>query len=82
MSDSEKKEQEKIHTALQTLLNLEEGEILTGWILSYEYMGLDDKRFAGHIYGPKGMTTWGALGLVEWSGRVSLLDSIIKEEDD
>lgn len=75
MDESEKREQEEIHTALQEILKLEEDQLLTGWIVIYEAMGMDNERVAGHVYGPSGMTTWGALGLVEWAKTRTLPES-------
>lgn len=80
MNEEEKREQEEIHTALSTSLKLPEGEILTGWIVAYETMGLNDERAAGHVYGPSGMTTWRALGLIEWA-RVQSLPGSLEDDD-
>ena len=80
MSD-ESKEQERIHTVLEENIDLEPGQILTGWVVLYEAMGLDNERVAGHIYRPSSMTTWGALGLIEWARTKSIPESGEKEEE-
>lgn len=86
MDESEKKEQEKIHTVLQEIVqeseDFEEGQILTGWIIVYEVMGMDNERFAGHIFGPSSMTTWSAMGLIEWAKTVSLPKSLNEEDEE
>lgn len=71
MDDSEL-DREEIHRSLQEFV-LEEGELLTGWIVIYEYQNTDDRPSAGHVYGPEGMTTWRALGLTEWTRRFTLV---------
>jgi hypothetical protein len=83
--ERERREQEEIHTAIQESLKLPEGEILTGWIICYETVGLDNERTAGHVYGPAGMTTWAAMGLIEWAKSRSLpggVDDALAEEED
>lgn len=82
MSESEARDQEKIHGALQELLELEDGEMLAGWIVVYETVSADDEPKAGHVYGPAGMTTWRAMGLVEWARRRTLPESVELEDDD
>lgn len=62
---SEADDQEFIHQAITDILG--DGEILTGWIVSYEGIEANGDPFAGHIYGPEAMTTWRALGLLEWA---------------
>lgn len=69
--DAEQNEQQEIQEALQRLIPDLEGP-LTGWIIIYEELHSDGKSAAGHVYGPAGMTTWRALGLVEWARRFSL----------
>ena len=81
MDESEKREQEEIHAVLQEALKLPEGEILTGWIISYETIKTGDVRAAGHVYGPSGMTAWTALGLIEWTRQVTLPESTQIEDD-
>ena len=77
MNEHESRIQEAIHEAVERALrendDLKEDQILTGWIVIYESTSLGDSRSAsGHIYGPREMTTWKALGLVEWARRFSL----------
>lgn len=77
MNDEEREKkdrmQEDIHTALEELLDLADGDVLVGWVICYEGMGTDNLRRAGHMYGPSTQTDWGALGLIEWVRRVSML---------
>ena len=64
--------QTEIHEALEPLLDLGEGEILTGWVVVYEYVSADGAGSAGHVYGPEGMTSWRALGLLEWAKQFTI----------
>lgn len=80
MSEYDRREQEAIHEALSELIP-DEGEILTGWIVIYETADADGEAHAGHAYGPPGMTTWRALGLVEWARTQTLPDAINGGED-
>jgi hypothetical protein len=82
VSVSEERDQEQIHTALGELLPLEDGEMLAGWIVIYETVGADDRPQAGHVYGPAAMTTWRAMGLVEWARARTLPESTDLEDDD
>jgi hypothetical protein len=62
--------QEAIHAELAALLRedaLAEGEVLTGWVVAYEAQTAKGEAHAGHLYGPATMTTWRALGLIEWA---------------
>ncbi len=69
-----------IQLALQRAGDLSENEILTGWIVCWEGTILNDSdRKAGQMYGPSEMTTWRALGLIEWARRFCLGPS--EEED-
>jgi hypothetical protein len=54
--------------------DLEDGMILTSWIVVYEVdsMSVDHDPIVGHFYGPEGMKTWRALGLIEWVRRFCL----------
>ena len=63
--------QESIHEALALRLP-DEGEVLTGWIVVYEVQAVDEDPSAGHVYGPEGMTTWRAMGLLEWAKQRTL----------
>lgn len=71
-------DQEHIHEALTEALPLEDGQLLTGWVVIWEATTGDDRE-AGHFYGPEGMTSWRALGLTEWAGRHTLVPG---EEDE
>lgn len=82
MNESEARDQERIHGALDELLGLEEGEMLAGWIIVYETVKADDVPNAGHVYGPAGMTTWRAMGLVEWARSRTLPESTDLEDDE
>lgn len=82
MSVDEERDQEEIHTALGQLLPLEDGEVLAGWIVIYETATADDRPNAGHVYGPAAMTTWRAMGLVEWARARTLPESIDLETDE
>lgn len=80
MTEDEKHEQEAIHHALASTLPLDDGELLAGWIVIYETVSADDDRGkSGHVYGPLSMTTWRALGLIEWARRFCLRPD---EDDD
>ena len=64
-------EQQRIHDALLVALPLEGA--LTGWIVAYESLPADGTAAeAGHFYGPESMTTWRAIGLLEWVNRFCL----------
>lgn len=82
MNESEQRDQEKIHSALVDVLNLDDGEMLAGWIVVFETVTADDVQNAGHVYGPAAMTTWRAMGLVEWARSRTLPESADLEEDD
>jgi hypothetical protein len=63
----EAQKQRRIHDAIEAAIG--DDELLVGWIVIYETAPLkaDDAAACGHFYGPKEMTTWRALGLVEWA---------------
>ena len=67
-----KTEQETLHQAISNALPLKEDEVLTGWILVWETVRADEQEQCGHYYGPATMTTWRALGLLEWARRFTL----------
>lgn len=77
--------QQRLHEAIEACLadgdDLDDGELLVGWVLIYEttVLGDDERGSCGHFYGPREMTTWRALGLVEWARRFSLVPH---DEDD
>lgn len=65
MDVDEHNEQERIHEALSELLPVDGA--LTGWVVAWEGLPADGGAAqAGHFYGPAGMTTWRAIGLLEW----------------
>jgi hypothetical protein len=73
----EQVQQQRLHEAIEDALNEEgvlDGLVLAGWVIAYETVALDDEvtAHAGTIYGPHEMTTWRALGLIEWARRWSL----------
>ncbi len=77
MDADEIRQQEQIHDALTEALR-EHGDlddrVVTGWVICWETATLsdEDRATSGHLYGPHGMTTWRALGLVEWARRFCL----------
>lgn len=77
-------QQKKIHEALEEHLSNDpefEGKVLTGWIMCYEYSDLTQtKSLCGHVYGPREMTTWKALGILEWVRRFSLGPDDVEDE--
>lgn len=75
-------EQEALHQALIEALDLLEGEVLTGWIVVYETLTNEGGANCGHFYGPETMTTWRAMGLVEWARMRTLPSSVDVDEDD
>lgn len=82
MSESEERGQREIHAALADLLPLADGEMLTGWIIVYETLSADDSPQAGHVYGPAAMTTWRAMGLIEWARSRTLPESTDVGDDE
>ena len=88
MDEKEMKQQQKLHEAIEETLredgDLKEGHVLSGWVICYESISLDPEEpgFAGSFYGPREMTTWRALGLVEWVRRFSLRPGADLDEDD
>lgn len=50
---------------LSSLLDLNDDEILTGWVICYETAQVDDRRNVGYLIAP-GDTEWKAMGLLEW----------------
>lgn len=81
MDEREPARQELVHGALADLLGLDDGEVLTGWIVVYETVSAENVPVAGHMYGPDGMTTWRAMGLVEWA-RSRTLPEACSEDDE
>lgn len=68
-------EQEALHEAIASTLELDDGQILVGWTLVFETVS-DGRPTAGHIYGPESMTDWRALGLLEWARNVTIPGSV------
>jgi hypothetical protein len=67
--------QQAIHDELSALFAEDddgERQVLTGWVVAYESQRSDGTATAGHAYGPAGMTTWRALGLMEWARQNTL----------
>jgi hypothetical protein len=68
-------QQQAIHDELTALFardDDDEPQVLTGWVIAYESQRADGTAIAGHTYGPAGMTTWRALGLIEWARQNTL----------
>ena len=85
--EAEARAQGELHGAIEDALTfdgaLEPGAVLTRWVVLYELTRLDDKpSSAGHLYGPREMTTWQALGLVEWARRFGLHPDDEDEDED
>lgn len=83
MTEDEKKAQQELHEAVEGCLRKSgrgDDGILTGWVLVFEQHGIDGNEQAGHFYGPSEMTTWRALGLIEWTRRFCLVPGT--EEND
>lgn len=66
--------------AMREIGYLDDGEILSGWHLAFEKVHAGERPSAGSFYGPESMTTWRAIGLVEWANRFCL--SCGDDEDD
>lgn len=86
MNQEEREAQQALHDAIERVLE-EDGTLddalLAGWIVVYETASLSEKTnaSAGHFYGPVEMTTWRAMGLVEWA-RMTLRAAVPDEDDD
>ena len=78
MDSEELEQQQKLHDVIEETLRedgvMDSGRILSGWVICYETISLnpEDGSSAGHFYGPREMTSWKALGLVEWVRRFSI----------
>lgn len=84
MTDDEK-QQEALHEAIEACLADDlDGRILTGWVVVFETASIGDQADStcGHLYGPAGMRTWRALGLLEWVRRFCLRPDGSGDEDD
>jgi hypothetical protein len=78
--EDEKKKQQELHEAIERTLENDDG-ILVGWIVVFETAAPNSaKTTAGHFYGPREMTTWRALGLIEWVRRFGLVPDIDDED--
>lgn len=68
---TDRENQAIIHDALSAAMReaglLGDGDFLTGWAVSFEYVGPNAYSAAGNLYGPAGQTSWGAIGLLEWA---------------
>jgi hypothetical protein len=77
VTDEGRARQQALHEAVEVAVadELEEGRVLTGWVIVWETVGLGEgvASSAGHLYGPHEMTTWRALGLLEWARRFNLI---------
>ena len=81
MNEREAQIQQELHEVIERAVHdpdagdAEDELILSGWVIVYETTSLtaEGKPMAGHIYGPQEMTTWRALGLVEWARRFALV---------
>jgi hypothetical protein len=77
MDEQESQQQQQLHEAIEQVL-VEHGDLdgllLTGWVVVFETAALNDEHRAhcGHFYGPRELTTWRALGLLEWARRFSI----------
>ncbi len=62
--------QETIHAvltdALRTTGILPDDALLTGWTIAFEHRQSDDIS-AGECHGPATLTSWNAIGLLEWA---------------
>lgn len=73
MTEEDRKQQQAIHDALIAALPLDDGHVLTGWVVLWETTTFEsDSGESGSYYGPRGMTTWRSLGLIEWARRFCL----------
>jgi hypothetical protein len=74
----ETEQQQRLHDAIEEVLredgDLKEGHVLSGWVVCYEGISIDPEEDAlvGSFYGPREMTSWRALGIVEWVRRFTL----------
>ncbi len=73
--------QAHIHDAITEAMRatdlLDEDQVLTGWCLCFETQSIDSPAAAGHLYGPDALTTWRAIGLIEWAKRY-----LVSSDDD
>lgn len=82
--EGEKKQQE-LHEAIEKTIasHMREGQILGGWVVMYELIDLSGAPGScGQMYGPREMTTWRALGLIEWVRRFCLYPDESHDDED
>lgn len=72
--------QQALHEAVETAAALDDGAVLVGWIVLWETATVDGRGECGHMYGPREMSTWRALGLVEWARRFTLHPDLEDDE--
>jgi len=81
---TEEEKQAHIHEALVEAMRdvgyLKDDQILTGWCFAFEKASASGDASAGTIYGPASMTTWRAIGLLQWADRFCL--GCGEDEDD
>ena len=87
MEEEEIETQRRLHDAIEDAMreagSLKEGHILSGWVVCFETASMqDESALSGHLYGPNEMTTWRALGLVEWIRRFSLQPGTGEDDDE
>jgi hypothetical protein len=80
MDEQDVEWQQRLHDVIEDVMHeqgdLPEGRVLTGWTISYETASLSgENATAGHFYGPREMTSWRALGLLEWS-KATIFDGM------
>jgi hypothetical protein len=56
-----------LENALHQLELITDDEIVAGWVVCFETVRSEGPMSSGHVYGPPGMTSWRALGLMEWA---------------
>jgi hypothetical protein len=86
VTEEEERLQQELHDTIERVLRVQgditDQQILTGWVICFETDNLvkREDRCAGTFYGPREMSTWRALGLVEWARRFSLVPG--KDDDE
>lgn len=73
---------QQIEDSLRAINELDDGSVLTGFVLIYEMATAAEKPSCGYILGPPGMTSWRALGLIEWIRRWTITPGPEVETDD
>lgn len=54
---------------------VDEDAIVAGWVLAYETVGASGTKTSGYIQGPHDMSSWRAVGLLEWVKNFMLNDT-------